>query len=128
MSLLDGLLGNHADQSGVASALLEHLNTSGAGGLTNLLQGFNRAGMGEKAQSWVSTTANQPVSPDQVQQGLGDGLLNSLAARAGISPTVAKVALAAALPLIVDHLTPQGNVPDQSSLAARIGGLLGRVA
>ena len=128
MSLLDGLLGNHADHSGVASALLEHLNTSGAGELTNLLQGFNRAGLDEQAQSWVSTSANQPVSPDQVQQGLGDGLLNSLAARAGVSPTVAKVALAAALPLIVDHLTPQGNVPDQSSLTARIGGLLRQVA
>ena len=59
---------------------------------------------------------------------MGSGLLNQLAAKAGVSPTVAKIALAAALPFIVNHLTPNGQVPDQGSLAQKIKGMLGNAA
>ena len=128
MSLADLLGSSNPAHASVANALLEHLSEPQSGGLPSLLQRFHSAGMGQKAKSWVGTDANQPVSPDEVQQGVGDGLLNSLAARAGVSPTLAKMALATALPLIVDHLTPHGNVPDETSLASKIGGLLGSVA
>jgi uncharacterized protein YidB (DUF937 family) len=113
--------------TGIANALLEHVG-SHPGGLSGLLQGFHNAGLGEQTNSWVSTGQNQQVSPDQVEQGLGSGPLNQIASRAGVSPTVAKIALAAVLPMIVDHLTPGGNVPHQSALAGMIGRLMGRAA
>ena len=135
MSFLGGLLNNvlggnaSPEQSNISQVLLQHLNSSqGLGGLQSILNGFHNAGLGEQANSWVSTGANQPVNPDQVEQGMGSGLLNQLAAKAGVSPTVAKIALAAALPFIVNHLTPNGQVPDQGSISERIKGMLGHAA
>lgn len=133
MSFLSGALGNvlgataNDDHAKVASALLQHLNSQ-PGALTNTIEGFHRAGLGQQANSWVSNGANQPVSPDEVQQGMGTGLINSIASRAGVSPSITKTALAMVLPAIVNHLSPQGQIPDQSSLTSRLEGLLGKVA
>jgi uncharacterized protein YidB (DUF937 family) len=129
--LLSNVMGGNAspEHSNVAQVLLQHLgDNQGSGGLQDILNKFQNAGLGEQANSWVSTGANQPINPDQVEQGMGSGLLNQLAAKAGVSPTVAKIALAAALPFIVSHLTPKGQVPDQGSIAQKIKGMLGNAA
>ena len=135
MGFLGGLLSNvmggntNPEHTNVAQVLLQHFgDNQGSGGLQDILNKFQNAGLGEQANSWVSTGANQPINPDQVEQGMGSGLLNQLAAKAGVSPTVAKIALAAALPFIVNHLTPNGQVPDQSSIAQKIKGMLGNAA
>lgn len=131
IDMLQGMAGQgegaQEQHSSVARALLEHIDSQ-PGGLGGLLQGFNNAGLGEHANSWVSTGQNQQVSPEQVEQGIGTGPLNQIASRAGVSPTVAKVALAALLPMIVDHLTPGGNVPGRGALSGMIGRLMGRAA
>ncbi len=130
MGLISGLGGSNAtpeQHSGIANALLEHIQGR-EGGLGGLLQNFHSAGLGQQANSWVSTGQNEQVSPDQVEQGLGSGPLNEIASRAGVSPTVAKVALAAILPMVVDHLTPQGQVPHGGMLSGMIGRLIGRAA
>ncbi len=129
--LLSNVMGGNAspEHTNVAQVLLQHLgNNQESGGLQDILSKFQNAGLGEQANSWVSTGANQPINPDQVEQGMGSGLLNQLAAKAGVSPTVAKIALAAALPFIVNHLTPNGQVPDQGSIAQKIKGMLGNAA
>lgn len=130
MGLLGGLTGGGAtpeQHSGIANALLEHVQGR-EGGLGGLLQSFQSAGLGQQANSWVSTGQNQQVSPDQVEQGLGSGPLNQIASRAGVSPAIAKVALAAILPMVVDHLTPEGQVPHGGMLSGMIGRLIGRAA
>ena len=66
--------------------------------------------------SWVSTGQNAQISPDQVQQVLGTEQVQQVAAKAGISPEAAGSKLAEFLPLIVDKLTPNGQVPEQGSL------------
>lgn len=92
----------------------------GLGGLGGLLSKFNQSGHGSKAQSWVSTGANEPISPDEVEQALGTDQVAKLAADAGVSHDEAKSGLAAMLPGLVDKLTPGGNLPD----AGQIGGLI----
>jgi uncharacterized protein YidB (DUF937 family) len=45
-----------------------------------------------------------------VQQGLGGtGLIDSVAAKAGVSPEVAKMAMAVALPMVMAHFTQGGQ-------------------
>jgi uncharacterized protein YidB (DUF937 family) len=126
--MLGGLMrGDSAQHSGIANALLEHIG-SHPGGLTGVLQGFQNSGLGDKVNSWVGTGQNQQVSPEEVQQGLGSEQVNQIASRAGISPGIAKAGLAAILPMIVDHLTPGGQVPQGGALSGMIGQLLGRAA
>ena len=57
------------------------------------------------------------MSPGDVQSGLGNtSIINNVANRVGVSPEVAKVAMATVLPMILAHMSqnggqaPQGNV------------------
>jgi uncharacterized protein YidB (DUF937 family) len=85
------------------------------GGLQGLVQGFRQNGLGELAQSWLSNGQNLPVSADQIQQVLGSDRVKELAAKAGISPDVASAEIAKFLPMIIDKMSPHGQVAAQAS-------------
>ena len=97
----------------------------GLGDLSSLVNGFQQAGLGNLVDSWVGTGANHAPSPTHIEQGLGGDVLAQLAKKAGISPQVAASLLAVGLPILIDKLTPKGQVPPQSSLESSLGGLLG---
>jgi len=99
----------------VASTILEMINNQ-PGGLSGLVQRFHEKGLGELVTSWISTGRNLPTSSDQIQHVLGNEQVQQFAAKAGISPDLASSKLAELLPLIVDRLTPDGQIPQQSSL------------
>lgn len=105
-----GMLGNHAQ----------------GGGLAALVQQFEQAGLGQQVQSWIGTGQNLPISADQVKQALGSGTLGQLAQAAGLSHDDAAAHLAQVLPALIDHVTPQGQVPSggiEGALAS-LSGLL----
>jgi len=83
-----------------------------AGGLNGLLGKLQQSGLGEKAQSWVGTGQNQPVSSQEVRQALGDDQIRDVAQQAGVSEEEACQGLADGLPQVVDHLTPDGQVDE----------------
>lgn len=95
------------------------------GGLQGLVQSFQDKGLGGLVSSWVSTGQNLPVSADQIHNALGGERVQELAAAAGISPDQAGSSIAQLLPNIVDKLTPDGQVPEHSSVMDAVGGLLG---
>lgn len=126
MSLFDSLAGVLQGQSGGAAAntagsLLESLQQSG--GLGNLVQSFERAGLGHLVQSWIGTGQNLPVSPQQIGAALGPDWVNQLAQRAGLPPSQLLQHLSAVLPQLIDHLTPQGQLPG-GNLSGVLGSLL----
>ena len=129
MGLLDGLenqaLGSllGGSSSPLASGLLQMIQNQ-PGGLQGLVQSFHEKGLGAVASSWVGNGQNQPISADQIHQVLGSDQVKALAAKAGISPDIAGGAIAQLLPGIVDKLTPNGQVPDHSSVMGMVGGLL----
>jgi uncharacterized protein YidB (DUF937 family) len=131
MSILDlagQLLGGGGQQQGGDAALLSTVMTmvnNHPGGLPGLLQAFEQGGLGGVVSSWVSTGANQPISPDQVQSTLGAGQIQEVASKLGISPETASSTIAQMLPGIIDHLTPNGQVPASGSNLMELGaGLL----
>jgi len=121
MSLLDdlenkaasGMLGGSSNP--LATGLLHMINNT-PGGLSGLLQNFHEKGLGGLASSWVATGQNLPISADQIQNVLGSDQVKQLAAKAGISPDMASSALSQLLPTLVDKLTPNGQVPQHSSI------------
>ena len=118
MSLMDqlgqavgGMLGGSSNQNPLIQALTGLLGqNSSVGGLAGLVQTLQKNGLGEIVNSWVSTGKNLPVTPQQIQQGLGSDLLKQLATKAGISTEAAGTQLADLLPDLVDKLTPTGKI------------------
>jgi len=62
-------------------------------------------------QSWVAKGANMPINAQQIEQALGSDRVKQIAARVGLDPKVVSQKLATLLPSIVDHLTPNGQLP-----------------
>jgi uncharacterized protein YidB (DUF937 family) len=121
MSLFDDLENKAANSmlggssNPLATGLLQMINST-PGGLSGLVQSFHEKGLGAVAASWVGTGQNLPISADQIQHVLGSDQVKELAAKAGISPDAASSALSQLLPTLVDKLTPNGQVPQHSSL------------
>ncbi|CUS36572.1 YidB family protein [Candidatus Nitrospira nitrificans] len=106
-----GMLGGQAGQNPLLQAVAGLLGKdSNLGGLTGLVQAFQKNGLGEIVNSWVSTGQNLPVTPNQVEQGLGSDLLNQLASKVGLSSSATSSQLAGLLPDLVDKLTPNGKI------------------
>jgi uncharacterized protein YidB (DUF937 family) len=147
---LGSLQGSGAAASGAGGAGLDPQQLIGllgtllnqAGGLPGLLQKLQAAGLGEAAQSWVGTGANQPVAPEALGAALGPALLEPLSRQLGGQSGDVAALLAQVLPGLVDRLTPQGRLPagdgtdglgallgggtDARALMGALGGLLGR--
>ena len=103
-------VGPGAAPQGAMGAVAQMLQ-SHPGGVGGLLQQFEGAGLGGVAQSWLGGGANQTVSPGQVQDALGAGPIGHVADQLGVSPDQAASHISQFLPLIMDHLSPDGQAP-----------------
>lgn len=106
---------NAALGGGGAIGALGGLLSGHAGGLPGMIGAFQRAGLGGVAASWISNEANQGVTGDQVRQVLGDGPIAQYAEKLGITPDIAAQQISHLLPQVIDHLTPNGEVPQGGS-------------
>ena len=86
------------------------------GGLTDLIGKLAAGGVGPQVNSWIGHGANEPVQPGQLGSALGQNVLNELSQRTGMSQQELLNQLSAALPQIINHLTPNGRVPTLAEL------------
>ena len=112
-SLVSQLAGGGSPGGSPVSAAIGSLLAGGSqgGGLGSLIAQFTQAGFGQHMQSWISTGQNLPISPDQIAQVLGSDKVQQLATAAGIDPSAMSGHLAQLLPQLINHLTPNGQVP-----------------
>ena len=103
LSQLGGRAGGQAMPGGGAAPQM--------GGLGDLIQAFQRNGMGEKMDSWIGTGQNQPISVSEIERAMGIDSIGAIAKQAGVQPQEAASGMAAVLPELINRLTPQGQVP-----------------
>lgn len=127
--LLGGLLGGGQQQQqpmgglgGLLGGGQQPSAGGGMGGLGGLLGMFKQAGLGNVAQSWVGTGANQPVSPQQLQQVFGQDRVQQMSQQTGLPPQDLLSQLSQYLPGVVDKATPDGRLPDGSGEDPFAGG------
>ena len=120
----DGQPQGQATPQGAIGAVLQMIQSQ-PGGVAGVVQQFEQGGLGGVAQSWLSNSQNHPVSPDQVQNTLGDGAVGQVASQLGVSNGEAAGHIAQFLPQIMDHLSPNGQPPEGGGLQ-QIEGLLGQ--
>ena len=131
MSFLEDMAGKEVSSmlanssNPLASSVMQMINSQ-PGGISGLLQQFHEKGLGSLVTSWVGTGQNLPISAEQIQHVLGSEQVKELAAKAGISPDAASSHLAQLLPMLIDKLTPNGQVPQggNSSLIEEGMGML----
>ena len=129
MSLLGNILGTALGGSPANSTGNSLLQSAVSlinqhGGIEGLQQKFHSNDLGHIFASWISPGTNQPVSPEQITQTLGHENVQQIAQQAGISHGDAAAGLAQLLPVLIDKLTPNGNVPTGNALQQGLSGLL----
>lgn len=128
-SLLGGGSNNQNQSSGISSVLSDLMGGGGtagtnqagtqttgnqgggasSGGIGGLVSMFEGAGLGHIVQSWIGNGQNSSVSPDQLNQALGDRV-PGMAQQAGLSQGDFLSQLSQHLPNAVDQSTPNGQV------------------
>ena len=91
--------------------LSEVLGNGGQGGLNAIVAKLQQAGLGDQVKSWIGNGKNLPITAEQLQQVLGSDTVKQLAARYNIPVDQLSKVLAQALPLAVDHASPDGKLP-----------------
>ncbi len=136
MGILDGLMQQAGGLASLAaknpqavSAVLSLLSTrdasvGGTGGLAGVVDAFTKKGLGDVVSSWIATGPNPPVTANQVTDALGSDVLKQFATKAGVPQGEAGSLLASLLPTVIDHLTPNGQAPQASTLESTLGSLL----
>jgi uncharacterized protein YidB (DUF937 family) len=123
---LTGSTGGGADAD-VMNAVVGLLTNKEHGGLSGLVEGFNKSGLSDIVSSWVGTGKNLPATADQIAKGLGSSKLGAIASQLGVSPDEASSTLAKVLPDIVNKLTPNGQVPTGDLLQQGLNFLKGKL-
>ncbi len=129
MSILDSILGSVLGGGSAASGasplrpiLAEILGGLGSAGqpgasqpgLGGLLEKFTQAGQGGAFNSWVGTGQNQQVDPSTLQNVFGQNQVNQWAQQTGMAPHDLLGQLSQFLPHAVDHMTPNGEIPQSA--------------
>jgi uncharacterized protein YidB (DUF937 family) len=108
MGLLDGMLGGIVG-AGLVTVVKNVIDQNG--GVGALVDRFQQHGLGDIAQSWVSTGPNKEVSAGDLQRVFGADVLQQLSQKSGLSVQDVAQKLAQVLPQAVDTMTPDGKVP-----------------
>jgi uncharacterized protein YidB (DUF937 family) len=85
-------------------------------GLEGLSRRFQQGGQTDVFSSWVGTGSNQPIGPDILSQVLKGHPIESAPQRAGLGGAAGAAILAQLLPVLIDKLTPNGQVPERPQL------------
>jgi uncharacterized protein YidB (DUF937 family) len=94
------------------------------GGLGGILDAFQKGGLGHLADSWVGTGENLPVNADQISQVFGQDKISQMASQLGMSNGDVSGGLAKILPELINHVTPNGQVPQDHSMIQDALGML----
>jgi len=102
------------------------------GGLGGLVGQLSQGGLAQQVQSWVGPGQNIAVSAEQVIAALGHGNVGNIAQQLGVDHQQAGGLLAQVLPEIINHLTPNGQLPPAGApphtadvLGSALGALFG---
>lgn len=88
-----------------------------AGGIQGVMEKFQKSGLGDIVASWVGTGQNQSITPDQITQALGQENIQVITQEVNIPAEQSGNLLSELLPVLIDQLTPNGQVPDQNQMA-----------
>ncbi len=124
-SLLPGLIGMLGGKSAGSTTTTGKSASGPSSGLEEILGSLSTGGLADIVGSWVGGGPNKPITPAQVKKHVGAKKLADLSAQTGMPVNDVAQHLSVLLPGLVNHLTPDGKVPQGSSLESALAGLQG---
>jgi uncharacterized protein YidB (DUF937 family) len=114
-TMLNSFMGQEGKQGSQPDAIVNLVQNmlAQSGGVQGLIQRFSAAGFGEHAQSWMQGD-HVPMTGNQIDQVFTPDEVSGWASQLGVDPDKMRVVLAEAMPHVVDHLTPNGQVPPEN--------------
>jgi uncharacterized protein YidB (DUF937 family) len=94
------------------------------GGTAALLQQLEQGGLGNVASTWVQPGQNQGISSAQLGSSLDPNAVEATAQAHGLSSSQLLEMAAQYLPQVIDHFTPNGDVPHGSHSEGLIDSML----
>jgi uncharacterized protein YidB (DUF937 family) len=91
-----------------------------SGGLGDLLKQFQEKGQGDTASTWVSNGPNKQIAPGDLASALGADQIESLSSQTGLSRDDLLQGLSQYLPDVINHLTPDGRLPNENEISGRL--------
>ncbi|MCH9848635.1 MAG: YidB family protein [Betaproteobacteria bacterium] len=109
-AVLGKMLGEKSDMAKVAMEMLDKF-----GGIDGVLTKLKEGGLADIAATWVGNGKNAPVSSNQITDALGADTIAEIAGKFGLSPDMLSGQLAEHLPNVIDKMTPNGEVNNNSN-------------
>jgi uncharacterized protein YidB (DUF937 family) len=125
VSMIGNKMGSGQQNSLIEQAMAIITNPE-TGGLSGLIEKFQKNGLGDVVSSWVSTGQNKPISANQISNALGPENITQMASSAGVLENQMSDGLAGIIPQIIDKLTPDGKVPEGNLLEQSLSALAGK--
>lgn len=91
------------------------------GGIGAVLERFRQKGLGEQANSWVSSGPNAPLRAEEVDEVVGGEEMSRLAHQLGVPEREVALGFADILPEMVDQLSPEGQLAPEADEALDSG-------
>ncbi len=113
MGLLDGVMGSivgAAEKQLLPELLSKALAGTSIGSLQGLLQKLQASGLGPQVASWLGNGQNQPITAQQLESALGDGVVDKISSTLNMPPDEVFGFIAAQLPALIDAISPHGTL------------------
>jgi uncharacterized protein YidB (DUF937 family) len=128
-SVLGGLTGGNVAPQGTNQLMVILLPMILAwvqrqGGIGAVFESLQKNGLAAQAQSWMSTSGNQQISPEQMNQLFGSSEINQMASQAGVSQEAVLSGLSNLMPQVIDQLTPTGDLSQADQANNEVSSLL----
>lgn len=111
--IVNQVKGSGGDPKKVVAAVSKMVQD--AGGLGAVVSNLKEGGLGAAVSSWVGPGSNTEADGKQLSESLGQHRVQQVAKDAGLSEDEAEKGIASSLPAIIDHLTPDGRLPDDDN-------------
>src|ERR1700693_1494270 len=117
MGIFDSLIGGglksalgQAEAAAMPALISAALAKTNMGNLQGLVDQLQQGGLGTQVQSWLGSSQNLPITPDQLRTALGSDQVKQVAQHFGVDPEAALKLLAQHLPTAVDQASPGGTL------------------
>ena len=109
--------------SNIAKVLKSSNNSSNERSGTALdliMQGMKNQGLQDKLSSWIGTGSNESISENEITNVLGEEMIGKLSKETNLDNEELVKQLTAILPVVVDKLTPEGQLEEGGILSKGI--------
>lgn len=113
MGMFDGLMGGvlgELEAQVLPGLLSKALAGTSLGSIQGLLDKLRQSGLGPQVSSWLGSGANQPITAQQLEAALGEGVVEKISTTLNMPPDEVFGFLAKHLPTLIDALSPQGTL------------------